>query len=405
MKRRILSVAAVAALALSLTSPAQAAPRGFINAPNGMVGVPQQIDVYAPNAVGQAITVGLQNGPVQTTVMTSVGSNGWGSATWTPTAAGGWTINGLGVAAASGTSTIVVAPMPTFTVLLAQNNLQQGVNNNLEAGVVAPIGTLTPTGTVYLATTTGNGITTQNLAGTYSSSAATAILPWNPSFSGAAPITATYTPSSPAFTASVSPISQPNITTANPIVSVRWPARLFVGTPTVLQAVLGANQPQGSVAFSLDGQGISGSIPTINGVATYQWTPSAAGVHTISLNYTGNPVPGQAGQASGTSTQQVNILPARAVDNITVDPPSQPVWQIAAPIVMTVGGSVTLAGTSASGTTVLFKESGPCTISGSVLFARGVGQCQVTAFSPGNATISPGSETYTITVNAKPKKR
>lgn len=401
MLRRILSTAGAAALALSLAAPAQAAAKGFINSPNGMVGVPQEIVVYAPNAVGQAVTIGVLNGPVQQTVATSIGANGYGSAFWTPTAAGTWTINGLGVAANSGTTSILVAPMPTYTVLLAQNNVQQGVTNNLLASVVAPIGTLTPTGSVYLATTTGNGITTQPLAGQFGASASTATLPWNPSSGGAIPIQATYQPSSSAFVASTSPISQPNASTANPVVSVRWPARLFVGTPTVLQAVLASGQPDGSVAFSFDGQGISGSIPTVNGVASFQWTPPASGIHTIAVNYTGNPVPNQLSQASGVSTQQVNILAARPADNITVDPPNQPVWQIAAPIRMTAGSSVTLLGTSTSGTTVLFKESGPCTVSGSVLFARGAGQCQVTAFTPGNADVAPGSETYTVTVSSK----
>ena len=42
--------------------------------------------------------------------------------------------------------------MPTYTVLLAQNALQQGASNNILAGVVAPIGTLAPTGTVTLQT-------------------------------------------------------------------------------------------------------------------------------------------------------------------------------------------------------------------------------------------------------------
>ena len=101
----------------------------------------------------------------------------------------------------------------------------------------------------------------------------------------------------------------------------------------------------------------------------------------------------------------MNIQPAKAADNITVDPPSQPVWSIAQPIVMRAGSSVTLAGTSASGTTVVFSEQGPCVISGAVLTALSPGQCQVTAQSPGNASVTPGSETYTITVQAAPSKK
>ena len=65
---------------------------------------------------------------------------------------------------------------------------------------------------------------------------------------------------------------------------------------------------------------------------------------------------------------------------------------------------MTLAGTSQSGTTVLFSEQGPCAIAGAVLTALSAGQCQVTAISPGNATLTPGSETYTITVTNPPRK-
>jgi hypothetical protein len=153
----------------------------------------------------------------------------------------------------------------------------------------------------------------------------------------------------------------------------------------------------------MDGVGISGSIPTVNGVATLQWTPPVSGIHTISAEYSGTRA-GSAGIFSGSSSQVVNIQGARVADNITVDPPGQPVWSIAAPIVMTVGSTVTLAGASTSGTTVLFSEQGPCVISGAVLQALGAGQCQVTAVSPGNATLTPGSETYTVTVQNPPKR-
>ena len=155
----------------------------------------------------------------------------------------------------------------------------------------------------------------------------------------------------------------------------------------------------------MDGTGISGSIPTVNGVATYQWTPPTTGIHTIAVTYTGNPVAGQAGQVSGANSQAVNIQGARIADNIVVDPPSQPVWQIAQPIVMTAGQSVTLAATTTSNTTVLFSEQGPCVINGSVLTTLNAGQCQVTAFTAGNAQLKPGSETYTITIKAAPKKK
>lgn len=407
LRTSLAALAAGAALvsASALASPATAAPaKGWIAAPNGMVGVPETITVYAPSLKGQVITLGLQLGAAASTVQTTIGANGYGSVNWTPQGAGSWTINGLGSAVVAGSDTFTVAPMPTYTVLLAQNQATQGINNNLLAAVVAPIGNTAPSGSVYLATANGNGITTQPIGGTFGTSTSTVTLPWTPTSQGAWPLVATYQPASGGQIASTSPVSQPNVQGAILPVAMRWPATLYVGQQTVLQAVLGQGYPDGSVAFLINGQGLSPSIPTSNGVATFQWTPTAAGVQNITVSYTSNPQ--QNGQSfSGSSFQSVNIQPAKTQDNITVDPPTQAPWSIAQPIVMTAGSTVTLAGTSTSGTTVLFSEQGNCVISANVLTALAPGQCQVTAISPGNATLTPGSETYTITVQAAPKKK
>jgi hypothetical protein len=404
------AIAGCAALALGATSlglatGASAAPaQGFIASPNGMVGLQQTVLISAPAAKGQVVTIGLQNASTAQTLQTTIGSNGYGYLSWTPTFGGSWTINGLGNIISSGSTTINVAAMPTYTVLLAQNNIQTGVNNNLLAAVIAPIGTLAPTGNVYLATTTGNGITTQPLTGLYGGTTATATLPWNPSSGGAIPIQATYTSTTSANSNSVSPTSQPNVTSVDSIVSMRWPATLYVNQPTVLQAVLGAGIPQGSVAFSIDGQAIGGSVPTVNGVATQTWTPSAGGIHTIVVTFTSN-APTAAQAVSSVSTQAVNIQSSKAQDNITVDPIGQPVWSIAAPIVMKAGSNITLAGTAVSGSPIVFSEQGPCYINGSVLYAPSAGQCQVSVQSPGSATLNPTIENYTISVTEPPKKK
>lgn len=400
---RVIATAALAlgvavAAGIGAAVPVSAASSGFIAAPNGMVGVPETITINAPGASGQVVTIGLQTGQATQVLQTTIGSNGFGAVTWTPTAAGAWTINGLGSILSSGSASVTVAPMPTYTVLLAQNSLQQNVSNNLLGAVIAPIGTLAPTGSIYLASPGGNGIVTAPLTGLFGGTTATATLPWTPSALGDSPIQATFQPASGDQLASSSAVSQPNVVAGVPTVALRWPATLYVGTPTVLQAVLGTGMPQGSAAFLMDGTGISPSIATSNGVATFQWTPPSTGIHTITATYTGaNP------QVSGSSSQTVNIQPAPSADNITVDPPGQPAWSIAQPIVMKAGSTVTLAGTSASGTTVLFSEQGPCVISGAVLTALAAGQCQVTAISPGNATLTPGSETYTVTVQSPPK--
>ena len=414
LSRRTARAMLAAALAAGLTgtaalaagAPASAASAGYIAAPNSMVGVETEIVVNAPKAAGQVVTFGATVGGFATTIQTTIGSNGFGSVTWTPGAPGTWTFNGLGTIANLGSTTATVVPMPTYTVLLAQNNVQQGANNNLEAAVVAPIGSLNPTGTVALQYGSGAAISSAPLTGGLGNSTSTATVGWTPTAPGAISVQATYTSDNGAFVGSTSPISNPNSTPVIQPLAMRWPANLYVGEPTLLQGVVGSGYPPGTVAFTWNTTGISGSIPTTNGVASFRWAPPSAGINTISASYTG--ATGSANSlvwSNGTSSQTVNVLPARPADNITVDPPSQPVWSIAKPIVMQAGSTVTLAGTSQSGTAVIFSEQGPCVISGATLTALSAGQCQVTAISPGNAQIKPGSETYTITVTKAPKKK
>jgi hypothetical protein len=122
--------------------------------------------------------------------------------------------------------------------------------------------------------------------------------------------------------------------------------------------------PDGSVAFLIDGSTPVGSSPTVDGVASQLVTMPASGVHTISVEYTGKN-PG----FSGTATQPVFVLGARPTDSIVVTPAGQGPWSVALPITMSPGQSMTLSGTSASGTTVLLSASGDCFVNGSVLTA------------------------------------
>lgn len=401
-----LAIAVGAGLGLAGSAPAFAAkaPASWIAAPNGMVGVPENVTVYAPSAKGQVVTVGFQNGPAAYQQQTTIASSGYGTVAFTPNGAGTWTVNGLGSIISAGSDNFYVAAAPTYTVLLAQNNLTSGQNNNLEAIVVSPLSTLAPAGSVYFSTTTGNGIATAPIfASTYAPNVSTGTVQWNPGFTGQTPITAQYQPGSGNQGASTSPISSPMINSSISPVALRWPATLYANTQTVLQAVLGYGFNDGSVAFYLDGNGISPSIATVNGIATFAWTPTVSGVHNISVAYTSKQLPNGSYQ-SGTSTQSVNIQGPRGVDNITVDPAGSPAWSIAAPIQMTAGTTMSLAGTSTSGTPVIFSEAGPCVLSGATLRALSAGTCQVTVQSPGNASLSPGSETYSVTVNAAPRQ-
>ena len=400
-----LALGLTAGAALAAGAPASAAA-GFIAAPNSIVGLDTEIVINAPKAAGQVVTLGAQIGGFSTTMQTTIGSNGYGSITWNPGAPGTWTFNGLGSIANLGSTTATVAAMPTYTVLLAQNNVQQGASNNLEAAVIAPIGSLNPTGTVSLQYGSGAAISSAPLTGGLGNSTSTAIVPWTPTGPGNIDLQAVYTSDNGAFTGSTSPISSPNSTPGAKPLAIRWPANLYVGEPTLLQGIIGNGYPPGTVAFTWNTTGISGSIQTVNGVASFRWAPPAGGINTISAAYTGaSGSPNSLVWSNGTSSQTVNVLPSRSMDNITVQPPGQGPWNIAQPITMVAGKSLTLAGTSQSGTPVIFSEQGPCVISGATLTALSAGQCQVTAVSPGTAQLKPGSETYTITVTKAPKKK
>jgi hypothetical protein len=398
-----LAIGVTAGTALAAGAPASAATKGFIAVPNSMVGVNTQIVVSAPSAAGQTVAIGVQLGSFATTLQTTLGTNGTGYLTWNPGSPGTWQFNGLGIIANLGSTSSSVVPMPTYTELLAPNNVQQGVSTTLTAAVVAPIGNIAPSGTVTLQTgASAIPISSSALSGSLASTVSTATLPWTPPSTGQYPLQATF--GGGAWVGSTSPISQPLVAGVTPL-ALRMPGTLNSGTPTIIQGQVGYGYPDGTVAFSANGISISGSVPTVNGVASIQWTPPGAGVYTISASYTGaipntNPIQYQ----SGTANQMVNIQGPRPVDNLTVVPSGQPVWSIAQPIVLTVGQTTTLAGTSQSGTPVIFSEQGPCVIAGAVLTALSTGQCTVTAQSPGTATIAPGSETYTITVNAPPRR-
>jgi hypothetical protein len=63
-----------------------------------------------------------------------------------------------------------------------------------------------------------------------------------------------------------------------------------------------------------------------------------------------------------------------------------------------------LTATAQSGAAVVLAESGPCVLNGSTMTAMSAGQCVLTAMSPGSATVTPDTNTYTITVTAPPRK-
>ena len=392
----VASFVLIAGLSGLTAAPASAA-NAFIATPNGMVGMQQEIVFRAPSLAGQVATIGFVSGGISNAGQTAVNSQGYGSLAWTPTSAGSWTISGLGSAAAIGSTTINVAPMPTATYALVPNLVQTGVANRITVAVTALDGIIAPAGTVTLRNQNQNVIGTGTLSPS-TGNTSTVSVQWTPV--AGETVTTSYTPASTAFVPSVGETAQPAYTSSVVTVALRFPPVLYVGTPTILGAQTGTGVPGGSASFFFDGIGIIGSTPTdaTGGVAA-AWTPTASGVHTISTQFSS-----ASGGFSGTSSQTVNIQPAKASDVITVAPQGGSPWNPGLPISVQAGSTSVLTATAQSGATVVPSETGPCVINGATMTALGAGQCVLTATSPGSTSINPETATYIITVTAPPKK-
>lgn len=401
VRSKFLAVVSSAALALgvglSTAAPAPAAT-GFVATPNGIVGMQQEIVIKAPSLAGQVATIGFVSGGISNAGQTAVNAQGFGSLAWTPTSAGTWTISGLGSAAGSGSTTINVTPMPTVTNALVPNLVQNGVVNNVTVAVSALDGVVAPTGSVVLRNQNTNVIGTGTLV-PGNGATSTANVQWTPVIGET--VTASYVPASTAFVASTGDTAQPGYSSSVVTVALRFPPVMYVGTPTIIGAQTGTGVTSGSASFLFDGIGIIGSTPTnaTGGIAA-QWTPTVSGVHTISAQFSSSD-----GRYSGTSSQAVNIQPAKAQDSVTVIPQGGAPWNPGLPISVAAGSNTTLTATSASGAPVVLSESGPCVINGAVLTALSAGQCTVSVTSTGTAIVTPDTNTYTVTVTAPPKRK
>ena len=381
-------------------SPATAAAKSFVSTPNGMVGMAQEILIYAPTLKNQAITVGFALGSAGSSQQTTVGANGYASMSWTPNLAGSWTISGLGNAIGVGSTTVSVASMPTSTQLFVPTSATSNAVSIVAVVVSAQDGSFAPEGTVSLASAFGVPVGTQSVTPIAGSSSSYANFNWTPQVLGAFPLVASYNPSSNATTASAAPQATAQIVSNAGVVELRLPATFRVGVPTLLSAMVTPNTTVGSAAFQLNGGYLSGSIPLANGISTTQWTPTQQGNQVITTQFTSTTPAGLSGQVS----QAINVLAPFPADTINVTAPSGP-WGPGRPIAITAGTSTQLTLSASSATQVLLSENGPCAINGSIITGLGAGTCTVTAASVGGNGYSANSEQFVVTVNPAPKKK
>ncbi len=213
---------------------------------------------------------------------------------------------GLSLTALLGSTPAHAAGAPS-TQLLVPNLVQSDVATTLIAEVTQDAALGAPSGTVTFATGYGSTIGTATLVAT-SGGSARASLQWTPPPEFSVPLLARFTPTGSTSVASTSAIARPMITSAPVPVALRFTQTPTVG-PITLEAVLGPAFGAGSATFFVDGVGWTGSVPTVDGVASVTWN-ATAGVHTIVAQYSSS-AKNTAGfsVSSGSSTQAVEVLP------------------------------------------------------------------------------------------------
>jgi hypothetical protein len=214
----------------------------------------------------------------------------------------------LGVAATTVTGVIpAYAAGSASTEILVPNLVQSGVPTTLVAEVAQDASLGFPSGTVTFATGYGGTIGSATLVAT-SAGKARATLDWTPPPEYSVPLIARYTPTESTVALSTSAYARPLITSASVPVALRLPQVLRAG-PITLGAVLGSRFGAGSATFFVDGRGWTGSVLTVNGVASLIWE-ATPGVHTIVVQYSSS-AKNDAGfsVSTGSSTQSVEVLP------------------------------------------------------------------------------------------------
>jgi hypothetical protein len=215
----------------------------------------------------------------------------------------------LGIAAAVplfGATSSSAVSVPAIE-LLVPNVVQSGVPGPLVAEVTQDASLGSPAGTVTFGTGYGTTLGSATLVPT-TAGAARATLSWTPPPEFTVPLIARYTPAGAPNVAATSAYQRPLITSAPVPVAIRLTQTPQAG-PIQIDAVLGSGFGAGSASVFVDGQGWTGSVPTVNGVATVTWD-ATPGVHTILVEYSSTASnPAGVAVQTGTSTQMVNVLP------------------------------------------------------------------------------------------------
>lgn len=388
-------VTAMAAIAAVVPMPAASAVGGCAitgASAAGFVGQTQILSVTNCNdstsVVATFVNGSSQDIPIGTTSATN------GQAIWTPNQVGvaNLSLNGSPFAGVLAVATI--GQVPTQTTISAPNLAQVGVPTQITVTVQSQSpSNYPPTGQVVVRDASGATITTMGLTPRQGVNGQSfAFWRWTPPAEGTFTFQASYAGDTNAQ-ASTSSLDLVTATQSGNTISLTAPGTMTQGVPAQLVATVIPLNVQGSVGFTLNGAPISASVPLVNGVATFLWTPKVSGSVTLGANYMTN------GGRSGSTTDAVTIAAGpSSPDSISLVQPGFGAWAPNGVYTRGNGTRFAFQASTLSGSQVqLTIADGPCAISGLTLSVKsGTGQCSMVAKSAGSAGYQAVAQTYTI---------
>ena len=399
-KLRGLTIRAFAASALVLgalglaAAPAQAA--GATGYGNGTVGVNQTITAteICPSAQ-LAFTATYSNGVTVSAPSFYADINGNATIYWAPTIVGQITQATIG----STCSPVylggaIISQTQTTTTVSTPNNAKVGQATKINVTVQSNSpSAYAPTGQVVVKDVNGATLQTMGLTPGSGNGQSYAYYWWTPATSGTFTFQATYSGDTNAAT-SVSPQDFISATPTGTPITLTHPTTMTTGIPQTLVATVYPTTVQGSAGFTLNGNPISASVPLVNGVATFQWTPTAAGAFTLGANYMTN----QGG--SGSTTDPITVASGpTSNDVITVTPAGGSTWSPNGTYVLGASSTTNFNVSTLSGAKVTLNDSGPCTAPGlAVVTPASTANCTLSFVSAGGNGYAPVTQTYNVTV-------
>jgi hypothetical protein len=361
------------------------------NSGSGFIGQLQVLSINNCNDA-QNVLVTFANGSAQTVPVFN-GAGTISTANWTPNQIGVANLALQGFDATTGTlATSNIQRTPTTTTISAPNTAQVGVPTQITVTVQSQSpSSYQPTGTVTVRDGNGATITTMGLTPGTGTGQSFAYWRWTPPSTGSFIFQATYSGDTNAVN-STSAVDVVSATPSGNTISLAAPGTMTQGVPVVLTATVVPWNVQGSVGFTLNGQPISASVPLVNGVATFTWTPNVVGPVTVGANYMTN------GGRSGSTSDPVTIVPGPvSVDVITLTQPGFGSWAPNGVYTLGNGTTFTFQASTLSGAAVVLKNSGACTNAGLTLtIPVGSGTCNLVATSPGGAGYAAVSQGYQV---------